>query len=167
MNKIFDSLISQTVLNNVSESARQSPRQRKNLNFHRADADPCHRLLNAVEPGSYIPPHRHQDTNKDEAMIVLRGALGVVFFDPAGQVTGTAVLKPGGEAVGVNIPHGVYHSVLGLEPGTVFFEAKSGPYLPLTEEEKSPWAPAEGEEGAAGYYAMLEALFRHGLESKN
>lgn len=160
MNNLFDTLISQTVLDSVTGEAKQSPRRRKNRNYHRADADPCHRLLNAIEPGSYILPHRHLDPNKDEAMIVLRGALGVVYFDEAGQVAGTAVLKPGGEAVGVNIPHGTYHSVLALESGTVFFEAKSGPYLPFTEGEKAPWAPAEGSEGVAAYYGGLEGLFR-------
>lgn len=160
MNNSFDTLISQTVLDSVTAEAKQSPRQRKNRNFHRHDADPCHRLLNAIEPGSYIPPHRHLDPNKDEAMIVLRGAMGVVFFDTAGQVTGTAVLTPGGEAVGVNIPHGAYHTVLGLESGTVFFEAKSGPFLPLTEEERVSWAPAEGSDEAAAYYGRLAGLFR-------
>jgi len=160
VNSPFDTLITQTVLDSVTAEAEQSPRRRKNRNYHRADADPCHRLLNAVEPGSYVPPHRHLDPNKDEAMIVLRGTLGVVYFDAAGQVAGSAVLKPGGEAVGVNIPHGTFHSVLGLEPGTVFFEAKSGPYVALAEGEKAPWAPAEGGEGAEVYYAALASLFR-------
>ncbi len=148
--------IDAALLDQTSAAARTNPRRRKNHNFHAADDAACHRLLNAVEPGSYIPPHRHLDPAKDEAMIVLRGRLGVVFFDEAGRVADQAVLAPGGAQVGVEIPHGTYHTVLALEPGTVFFEAKAGPYLPLTAEERAPWAPGEGEEGAAAYLAGLE-----------
>ncbi len=148
--------IDAALLDQTSAAARTSPRGRKNHNFHAADDAACHRLLNAVEPGSYIPPHRHLDPAKDEAMIVLRGRLGVVFFDDAGRVTAQAVLAPGSAQVGVEIPHGTYHTVLALETGTVFFEAKAGPYLPLTAEERAPWAPGEGGEGAAAYLAGLE-----------
>jgi len=94
-------------------------------------------------------------------MIVLRGILGVVFFDDAGQVSGVVKLIPGGENVAVNIPVGSYHSVLGLEPGTVFFEAKAGPYRPLLPEEKAPWAPGEGDDRAEAYHAGLLARLTH------
>lgn len=155
--------VGQSLLDNVSRAAADSPRKRRNHNFHAADGDACHRLLNAIEPGSYVPPHRHLDPAKDESMIVLRGVLGVVLFDESGQVAAKAVLRPDGEYVAVNIPHGAYHTVLGLTPGTVFFEAKGGPYLPLAAGEKAPWAPQEGDDSAADYYGGLMRLF--GLHS--
>ncbi|WP_298438839.1 WbuC family cupin fold metalloprotein [Geobacter sp.] len=153
-------IITSLLLDEVSAQAAAAPRRRKNHNLHPSDDFCCHRLLNAIEPGSYIQPHRHLDPLKDESMVVLRGLLGVVSFDGEGNVTGTRVLRPGGEAVAVDIPHGEFHTVLGLAAGTVFFEAKAGPYLPLTAAEKAPWAPAEGDEAAPAYLDSLAALFR-------
>jgi cupin fold WbuC family metalloprotein len=71
----------------------------------------------------------------------------------------TAVLAPMGPICGVDIPHGVYHTVLALDPGTVMLEAKGGPYLPLTEAERAPWAPAEGAPQAAAYALSLRERF--------
>lgn len=151
-------LIDDALLDDVSAEARASPRGRKNRNFHTDDAQPGHRLLNAMEPGSYIMPHRHLDPNKDETMVVLRGSLGLVTFDDAGAVVQTVKVSHDGTPMGMDIPHGTWHTVFALEPGTVFLEAKAGPYLPLTAAEKAPWAPAEGDPGAAAYLAGLRAL---------
>lgn len=151
-------ILDQALLDEVSAEARHSPRLRKNRNFHARESDASHRLLNAIEPGSYIPPHRHLDSAKDESIIILRGALGAVFFDDAGAVTEAARLLPGGAGVGLNVPSGTYHTVFALESGTVFFEAKAGPYEPLRAEEKAPWAPAEGDAGAADYLEWLVRL---------
>jgi len=145
-----------TLLDRVTAEARLSPRRRRNFNFHASEADPCNRLLNAVEPGSYIRPHRHLDPSKDETLVLLRGRLGAVFFDDGGAVVRTLDLAPG---AGVHAPHGSFHTFLSLAPGTVFFETKAGPYLPLRPEELAPWAPAEGDPAAADYLAGLEALF--------
>lgn len=152
-------IIDTALLDRVSEQAQHSARKRRNFNFHASDADAAHRLLNGIEPGSYIPPHRHLDPAKDESIFILRGRLGAVFFDENGNVTETATLEPGGVQVGINIPHGTYHTVLALAPDTVFFEAKAGPYLPVTPEERAPWAPAEAESGAADYLSALRARF--------
>lgn len=152
-------LIDQALLDTVSLEAKLSPRRRKNRNFHESENDLSHRLLNAIEPGSYVMPHRHLDPGKDETMIVLRGRLGIVFFDEAGQLVQTAVLAADGTTCGVTIPHGVYHTVLACQPGTVFFEAKAGPYVPLSEAERAPWAPAEGSPGVDAYAQALGELF--------
>lgn len=152
-------LIDQALLDDVAAAAATAPRRRKNYNFHVSETAPSNRLLNAMEPDSYIPPHRHLDASKDETIVVVRGKFGVVEFDEAGKVTGKTVLVPG-STVGINIPHGIYHSLLALESGSVFFESKAGPYAPLTEEEKSPWAPQEGTDAAVAYLANLEQLFR-------
>ncbi|HEY6896508.1 MAG TPA: WbuC family cupin fold metalloprotein [Rhodocyclaceae bacterium] len=152
-------LIDNALLDAVCAEAQASPRGRKNRNFHPRDDHPAHRLLNAIEPGSYVPPHRHNDANKDETMLVLRGALGLVEFDTEGQVLRASRLTPAGPLLGCDIPHGTYHSVLALEPGTLFLEAKGGPYAPLTAEEQATWAPRENESGAEDYYRRLVALF--------
>ena len=152
-------IIDRDFLERVSSQANASPRRRRNHNFHVSETDTCNRLLNAIEPDSYIQPHCHHEAAKDETLIVVRGRLGVIFFDERGAVTATAVLAPAGESVGVNIPHGMYHTLVALEPGSVFFEAKAGPYAPLTSQEKAPWAPAEGELSASTYLADLKRLF--------
>lgn len=160
-------LIDAALLDAVSREAQASPRRRRNRNFHPADDFPAHRLLNAMEPDSYIAPHRHLDPVKDETMIVLRGRLGLVIFDDAGRVAQTAVLAPdgggaaasAGACLGVDIPHGTWHTLVALEAGTVFLEAKAGPYHPLVPEERAGWAPAEGEGAAADYLEKLRALF--------
>lgn len=152
-------IIDGALLDEVSAEAKASPRLRRNRNFHGTNEHPGHRLLNAVEPGSYVAPHRHLAADKDETMVVLRGRLGFVLFDDAGAVVQSLVLGPGEAALGVDIPAGTWHSVLGLESGTVFLEAKAGPYLPLTAEERAPWAPAEGDREAAAYYESLCRLF--------
>ncbi|MQY50734.1 WbuC family cupin fold metalloprotein [Rhodocyclus tenuis] len=151
--------IDRALLDSLVDEAMTSPRRRRNRNFHRHESDAAHRLLNAIEPGSYVPPHRHLDPAKDETMLVVRGSLGVVFFDDAGQPVRYAELRAGSDCIGVDIPHGVFHSVLACEPGTVFFEAKAGPWQVLTEAERAPWAPAENDAQAAAYQASLRALF--------
>ncbi|WP_319243046.1 WbuC family cupin fold metalloprotein [uncultured Propionivibrio sp.] len=150
-------LIDDVLLAQVSAEAASSPRGRKNFNFHGDNADPAHRLLNAIEPGSYIVPHRHLDAAKDETILVLRGVLGLVIFDDDGAVVQAARLSATGTVCGVDIPHGVYHTVFACAPGTVMFESKGGPFMPLVLEERAPWAPAEGGEGTAEYLHALMA----------
>lgn len=152
-------IIDQATLDRISLQAKQSPRRRKNFNFHESENARSHRLLNAIEPGTYIPPHRHLDPHKDESMLMVRGRMGALFFDADGNVTQQVVLGAGGAAVGINIPHGVFHSLVALEPGTVFFESKAGPYAMLTADERAPWAPQEGAPEAGAYLAWMEKHF--------
>ena len=152
-------LIDCSLLDEISSEARDSLRKRKNRNFHASDNAPANRLLNAVEPGSYVAPHRHLDPTKDETLIVLRGKFGLVIFDDVGEVIQTHVIDAGGAACGVDIPHGTWHCVVSLQSGSVFFEAKAGPYLPITHAEKAPWAPTESAADASDYLARMEKLF--------
>ncbi len=147
------------LLDRVSELARTSPRLRKNHNFHRNEADVSNRLLNAIEPGSYVVPHRHLDAAKDETFVVLRGRFGLVLFDESGDVAHQEVLDGAGPVLGVTIPHGTFHSIVSLAPGSVFFESKAGPYAALTPEERAAWAPAENDAAADAFRRRLEALF--------
>ena len=152
-------LIDDALLDAVCAEAAASPRRRKNRNFHPRDDHPGHRLLNALMADTYIPPHRHLDPNKDETYVVLRGLLGLVEFDDAGAVMRTLKVGAGGAAIGVDVAHGTWHTAVALEDETVFLEAKAGPYLPLTAEEKAPWAPAENSPEAAAYLAKMKVLF--------
>ena len=152
-------LIDQRLLDEVGGEARVSPRGRRNRNFHPADDYPANRLLNAIEPGSYVMPHRHLAPTKDESIIVLRGRLGLVTFADDGRPQRVQVLGPAEAACGVDLRHGTWHTVMALTSGTVFFEAKAGPYLALTAAERASWAPAEGDAAAPDYLAQLLRLF--------
>lgn len=152
-------LIAAALLDEVSQQARDSRRRRKNFNFHLHETDPCNRLLNAVEPDSYVRPHRHLDATKDETIVVLRGSFGVVFFDQRGAVMRSLVICAGGDSVGVNIAHGQFHTLVALTAGSVLFEAKAGPYAPMVAEELAPWAPAEGDPASPAYLEKLRGLF--------
>ena len=143
----------------LTAAAQASARRRVNRNFHPGDAHPAHRFLNAVEPDSYIRPHRHADARKDETFVVLRGAFGVVLFDESGNVLSSVVIRAGGELVGAHVPAGVYHALVALEPGSIFFEVKAGPYDVRTDKQWGAWAPAENDARAASYLAELRALF--------
>jgi cupin fold WbuC family metalloprotein len=157
MNQI--QIINRRLLDEVVSEAKTAPRRRKNYNFHVSDSALCHRLLNAIEPDSYIHPHCHQEASKDETLVIVRGRIGLVLFDERGNVSQKVLLAPWGEAVGVNIPHGVFHTLVALDSGSVFFEAKAGPYVPVAALEKAAWAPAEGDPQAAFYLAQLQRLF--------
>jgi cupin fold WbuC family metalloprotein len=150
--------ITDTLLSEVSREARENPRLRKNRNFH-AMSDPVHRLLNAVEPGTYIRPHRHLDAAKAETALVVSGAVGVIVFDDGGALSEKRLLTRGGTDIGVEMPAGVWHTFVALEAGSVFFETKAGPYVPLKPEEMAPWAPAEGTPEAAALEASWREMF--------
>jgi len=147
-------------LDRLCAEARLAPRKRKNLNLHPCDASAAHRLFNALQPGTYIRPHRHLDAEKDETFVIVRGALGIVMFDDAGRVVESCVIRAGGENVAADIPHGVYHTAVALEADSVFFEAKAGPYVPLSDEEKGGFAPEEGGGEVTAYLARLTELFK-------
>lgn len=152
-------IIDRQLLDGLTDAARENRRLRQNWNLHTDDDFPAHRLLNAMEPDSYIRPHRHLDPMKDETFMVVRGRLGVVLFADEGSVTATMLLEACGEVVGVDIPSGCFHTVVSLEAGAVFFEAKAGPYRPLTAAETAPWAPAESSPQVAAYLESLKNLF--------
>lgn len=155
-------LIDAQLIDAVSAQAAASPRRRKNFNFHAQESAPANRLLNAIEPDSYVQPHRHLDPAKDETLVVLRGAVGLVVFDDKGGVVQHAILRAGTGALGVDLPHSTWHTFVGLEPGSVIFETKAGPYVPLTRAERAHWAPSEDDPAAAAYMETLVRLFHSG-----
>lgn len=121
-------VINESLLINLSEQAKASPRLRMNLNFHDSLEDKCHRFLNAVEPGADIPIHRHPE--KEETVVVLRGKIRVTTYNDDGSIIEDHVLSPTEGRYGVNEEKNVWHTVEALEPDSVIFECKEGPYVP-------------------------------------
>ena len=121
-------VIDRQLLDTVSEQAKNSPRLRMNYNFHQSLEDKCHRMLNAVEPGTEVPIHRHP--TKDESFVLLRGTVRVTTHNDDGSIKESVVLNPKEGLYGVDIPKGVWHKVESLESGSVFFECKEGPFVP-------------------------------------
>ena len=148
-------ILDSAFLDRLAADAAAAPRRRKNFNLHAANEYPCHRLFNALQADTYVAPHCHADATKDETVVVLRGRLGLVEFDATGEVVAANVLRPG---MTVDVPHGTFHGWCCLEDGSIFFEAKAGPYVPLAPEEKASFAPPEGDPRAPEYLAWLKSL---------
>lgn len=125
--------INKEVLDRLSAEAAKSPRLRFAEDMRNSPDDKSQRLLNAMEPGTVVPIHRHVSTN--ETLFVIRGRACEIFYDNNGRETERIELAPGGECPGINVPKGQFHTILALEPGTVIFEAKDGPYTPLSAED--------------------------------
>lgn len=155
-------IIDASMLDSLSGEARDSVRRRKNLNFHRDYSELCQRMLNAVEPGSYIRPHRHLDPPKPETFVALRGRFVLLLFADDGSVRQVVPFAAEGPVFGADVEPGAWHSVIALDAGSVFFETKPGPYEPLSDKDWAPWAPAEGDPGAADYLETLEKAALHG-----
>ena len=151
-------LIDKSLLDETSAKAVQSPRLRMNHNFHRELGDPVNRLLNAMEPGSYIRPHRHLNPDKDEIFLLLRGRVALLTFDDEGHITGKQLVDPLAGVYGAEIEPGVWHCLLVLEPDTVVYEVKAGPFAALTPENVAPWSPDAGDaKGAKEFMDYLSS----------
>ena len=120
-------LIDKQLLDDVSRQAQKSDRLRMNYNFHQSLEDKCHRMLNAVEPGTVVPIHRHP--MKDESFVILRGKVRVLTYNDAGEILDDIILDPQEGRYGVDIPKNVWHNVECMESGSVFFECKEGPFV--------------------------------------
>ena len=125
-------IINKNLLDQVSGQAKASPRLRMNYNFHQSLEDKCHRFLNAVEPGTVVPIHKHP--TKDESFVILRGKVRVTTHNDDGSVIEDVVLSQESGNYGVDIPKNVWHKLESLEPGSVIFECKEGPFVPHEEE---------------------------------
>ena len=125
-------IIDKQLLDNLTAQAQASPRLRKNLDLRNSDADSSQRMLNAIEPGSVVPVHRHQKTS--ETVVVLRGRVVEEYYDDLERVCcATYELSAGGPVCALNIPAGQWHTLRALESGTVILEMKDGAYEPIGE----------------------------------
>lgn len=126
--------ISKTILDNLTEQAIASPRLRMNLDLRNSPEDNSQRMLNAIEPGSLVPIHRHRKSS--ETIICLRGHFRETFYDERTRsVLNIFDLTPNGPVYGLNIPAGQWHGVESLESGTVIMEVKDGAYEPISAED--------------------------------
>ena len=124
--------IDNILLDKLTAEAQVSPRLRMNLDLRNSDADSSQRMLNAIEPGSVVPIHRHQKTS--ETVVVLRGRVVEEYYDDLERMcTATYDLAAGGPIFALNIPAGQWHTLRALDPGTVILEMKDGPYEPIQE----------------------------------
>lgn len=123
--------ITQGLMDSLTEQAKKSERLRMNLDLRDSELDSSQRMLNAIEPGSALPIHRHQKTS--ETVVCLRGRLVEEFYDELRTCRDTIELSPNGPVVALNIPAGQWHTVRALESGTVILEMKNGAYEPLSD----------------------------------
>jgi cupin fold WbuC family metalloprotein len=137
-------------------ASRASQRKRTILPFHKHDGELLHRMFNALQPGTYAAPHRHSTSGKNEAFIVLRGALDFIVFSEDGAIDLAVRLCAGGPRFGIDLAPSCFHSFLVREPDTLVYEVKQGPYSPLDDKDFAPWAPREGSDGVDAYLERLE-----------
>lgn len=152
--KILDKLL----LQKLSAQAKLNPRLRQNYNLHDSYSDPSQRLLIAMEPGSYIRPHRHLVNPKPEGFVAVQGRLALLTFDDQGLVEKVVLFGANVPRFGVDLPWGVWHTIVCLEEGSAFYETKPGPYQPLQPMDLAPWAPEEGNHGAGAYLEQLKQI---------
>ncbi len=126
-------LLTTTLLDQLSCEASTSPRLRKNYNLHDSLDAPSQRLFNALQPGTKMEIHRHCHTS--ETCLVIRGSVRYTIYSDDGSVKELCVLKAGSDSFGFNVPAGVWHTMEPLEPNTVIFGCKDGPYIPLSEKD--------------------------------
>ena len=124
-------IIDKQILDGLTARAKESPRLRMNLDLRNSPEDQSQRMLNAIEPGTVLPIHRHRTTS--ETVVCLRGHFEEYFYDADGKLTDVIDMVPGGTLI--NIPIDQWHSLKSLESGTVLLEIKDGPYAPLGPED--------------------------------
>lgn len=147
--------ITQTTIAQLMQLAQSSARKRTILRLHEHQ-EPVQRMVNVMLPGTYIPPHKHENPDKVELFSILVGRLAVVHFREDGAIQQVIVLDAKGENRVVDIPPRTYHTLIPLEPAAAL-EIIQGPYDAATHKQFAPWSPAEDSPEAAAYLAQLTA----------
>jgi cupin fold WbuC family metalloprotein len=150
-------IIGDKLIAEVSSQAKLSLRKRQNYNFHETLDAIVQRMLNALEPGTYVHPHKHESPDKVEAFLILKGKVLIVEFDDAGDITNSCLLSAGSKNLGCEIAPRTWHTIASLEQGSVVYEVKEGPYSPINDKNFAPWAPKEGDPDCENY---LKELFK-------
>ena len=126
-------LITQQLLDSLSAQAKASPRLRMNFDLRNTPEDQSQRMLNALEPGTVMPIHRHPNTS--ETVVVLRGKVKWLYYNDKGELTDTILVEAGGDICGLSVPQGLWHSLECLESGSVILATKDGAWEALGEED--------------------------------
>ena len=136
-------------LEDLQMQAKQSPRKRMNFNFHEYAGDALQRMLHALQPGTYIQPHKHESPDKREVFIILTGRAALIEYDNTGHPIDHILLDIKEGNFGVEIPPSTWHSLIALEEDSVVYEVKDGPYSPADDKNFAAWAPREGDKECA------------------
>jgi len=147
--------LDESLLNQVTDKARKSERLRMNHNFHASTDENIQRMLNALEPDTYLPPHRHSNPDKEEIFLVLRGRVLLIEFDDIGNINDYFLMDPQIGNYAVEIEAGVWHTLISLESGTIIYEFKNGPYSPVSAENIAHWAPESGTEKISNWISKM------------
>jgi cupin fold WbuC family metalloprotein len=161
MPKSSPTIITHASLETLSGKARGVARLRANLNVHPRLDDPIQRLFNAMEPGTYVRPHRHARESGWELMMCMKGAFSILMFDDSGTLTQRVDLDSANGNLAVEIPPFTWHAVVSHRQDTVMFEVKPGPYTALDDKDFAPWAPPECD-GATERFRLWYAVARQG-----
>jgi cupin fold WbuC family metalloprotein len=140
----------------VLAAARASDRRRMILPFHKSPEDPLHRMFNALQPGTYVQPHRHVSPPKAEVFLVLAGCIDMIVFEEDGRIAEAHRLEAGGAKFAADVAAGLFHCFVARAPDTLIYEVKPGPYSALADKDFAPWAPPEGASEVDEYVARLE-----------
>ncbi|MEB3294932.1 MAG: WbuC family cupin fold metalloprotein [Synechococcales bacterium] len=154
-------LLTQDLIDRLSQEALTTTRQRKNYNFHELP-ERVQRFLNVLQPGTYVRPHRHlrpAGINGFEFFLVLQGAIGMLIFNETGELVRSERLEAQGNVRGIELSEGIFHSLVVLEPNTVILEIKEGPYIPTTDKDFLPMFPSEGSAETAMLLQQWERNF--------
>lgn len=148
-------LLDQSLFTELLDAASQNPRRRAFQNLHQNFAEPVQRVLIAIQPDSYVPPHRHVEMQQWELFVVLAGSIDFFQFDDAGMVTSRRTVAAGSALTGLELPPGVWHSIVAAQQGAVFLEVKQGPFDPAQPRHFAAFAPTEQDEHAVDYLHWL------------
>jgi cupin fold WbuC family metalloprotein len=148
-----------TMVGNLLALSRETPRKRMLQRLHKSLDASTHRMFNALQPGTYVTPHRHLHPAKCETILVISGSLLFVRFTEDGGIDSHTLLQPGTEIFGVDVAPHVFHTYVALKPDTLIFEVKDGPYVRDSDKDIPSWAPIEGSAEAEPYLlALLKGL---------
>ncbi|MFO8053606.1 MAG: WbuC family cupin fold metalloprotein [Bacteroidales bacterium] len=139
------------LLDRLSAKAKASKRKRSMFNFHKDASDPMHRMLNAMEPGTYVPPHKHENPDKREAFWVLRGKIALILFSDDGSIRQQIIMGSQTGNYGAEIPARTWHCLVCLKENSVAYEVKDGPWHPQNDKKYPSWAPKENTKQANAF----------------
>lgn len=157
---MLENLLENKFLNNLSQQAKKNPRLRQHYNLHKNYAEPCQKVLNAIEPLSYIRPHRHFTDPKNEFFLAIRGRFALIIFDEEGKIEQVHRFSSqvSTDFLGAEVQHEAWHTVISLEPGSILLEIKSGPFDAKQPKDFAIWAPEEDTIKSKNYASYLKSM---------
>jgi len=143
--------IDQNLLEEMAHKSKAAKRGRAHFLFHRSHDDTLQRMLNAMQPGTYLQPHKHENPDKREVFLVLTGKFLVVEFDEQGNISDHMILDANGHQHAAEITERTFHTVICMAPDSIAYELKDGPYSPIDDKNFASWAPKEGDPTCADF----------------